>query len=213
MLKLDNVTLISMSSIDLTGTIRAMRQSMEGVTYGDVKLITHEDIELSDIKTCKIDQINGLDEYSYNMIYKLEHYVETDFVLVVQADGYVLNPEMWQDCFLDYDYIGAPFPMPNDNFTFRNSEGELFRVGNGGFSLRSRKLIKLANQLELEWKAFHGFYNEDGFISVNNRRIYEKAGCRFAPVDVAKYFSHESEIPEIQNIKPFGFHGKRSKYL
>jgi hypothetical protein len=28
----------------------------------------------------------------------------------------------------------------------------------------------------------------------------------FAPLDMAKYFSHEAMIPEIKGIKPFAFH-------
>ena len=35
----------------------------------------------------------------------------------------------------------------------------------------------------------------------------------FIPIDVAKYFSHEAEIPETYGIEPFGFHGKWSKYI
>ncbi len=35
---------------------------------------------------------------------------------------------------------------------------------------------------------------------------YLEEGCVFADIDVAKYFSHESMIPEIQGIKPFAFH-------
>lgn len=36
---------------------------------------------------------------------------------------------------------------------------------------------------------------------------------KIAPLDVAKYFSHEADIEEIQGIIPFGFHGKKEKYL
>ena len=65
-------------------------------------------------------------------------------------------------------------------------------------------------ELDLEWKAFHGFYNEDGFICAMNRHVYEENGCKFAPLNVAKYFAHEAKIPEIVGIEPFGFHGKKN---
>ena len=29
---------------------------------------------------------------------------------------------------------------------------------------------------------------------------------KFADINIAKYFSHETMIPEIQGIKPFAFH-------
>jgi hypothetical protein len=32
---------------------------------------------------------------------------------------------------------------------------------------------------------------------------------KFADIDIAKYFSHECAIPEIQGIVPFAFHGKK----
>jgi hypothetical protein len=30
---------------------------------------------------------------------------------------------------------------------------------------------------------------------------------KFADIDVAKYFSHETQLPEIVGIAPFAFHG------
>lgn len=203
-----------MSSVNMEDTIRAMEYSCEGIEYGDVKFISHVKPNYfpDNFNFCLIDNVNSLDQYSYNMIYKLGDYIDTDFALIVQSDGYVLNPSSWRDEFLEYDYIGAPFNLPKDEFSYRDINGNIFRVGNGGFSLRSKKLIDLPNKLELEWKPFHGFYNEDGFICAMNRHIYEENGCKFAPIDVAKYFSHEAEIPEVQGITPFGFHGKWSKY-
>jgi hypothetical protein len=49
-------------------------------------------------------------------------------------------------------------------------------------------------------------YHEDGNICVHNRHIYEKEGCKFAPIDVAVRFSQENRIPECEGITPFGFH-------
>jgi hypothetical protein len=213
MLILKNITLVSMSSVNIDSTINAILKSCEGIEFGDVKLITHEkpnDLP-SSIKFCEIDRINNINEYSYNIIYKLSDYIETDYALIIQSDGYVINPSSWKEEFLEYDYIGAPFDLPRDNFSLRDITGNIFRVGNGGFSLRSKKLIDLPNKLNLEWKPFHGFYNEDGFICVNYRHEYIKHGCKFADINIAKYFSHENELPETKDIVPFAFHGK-NKY-
>jgi hypothetical protein len=214
MLNLNNITLLCMSSVSIDLSIKALLRSSEKINFGDIKFVSHEKpLNLDNkIKFCYIDKINSLDDYSYKMIYQLDKYVDTDYVLVIQSDGYVINPHLWQDNFLNYDYIGAPFPLPRDDFSYRDSNNKLFRVGNGGFSLRSKKLIQLANKLQLEWKSFHGFYNEDGFICGMYKEIYENNGMKFAPIDVAKYFSHEIQVPEIQGITPFGFHGKFSKY-
>jgi hypothetical protein len=48
--------------------------------------------------------------------------------------------------------------------------------------------------------------NEDGNICVHNKHLFEMNGCKIAPVEVAKYFSYESPVPENQGIIPFGFH-------
>jgi hypothetical protein len=57
-------------------------------------------------------------------------------VLVAQWDGFVWQHRMWDPAFLDYDYIGAPWPA----HLTRGEQHRNHRVGNGGFSLRSRKL-------------------------------------------------------------------------
>jgi len=89
----------------------------------------------------------------------------------------------------------------------------LIRVGNGGFSLRSKKLLSLPTKLNIEWKSYFDYWNEDGFFCVHNREILETNGCVFAPVSVAAQFSHEKETKETEGIIPFGFHGKSSKYI
>ena len=58
---------------------------------------------------------------------------------------------------------------------------------------------------QFPWRSFHGFYNEDGFISVNHRKELEREGFKFAPLDVAVHFSKEHEIPENIGLKTFMF--------
>jgi hypothetical protein len=44
------------------------------------------------------------------------------------------------------------------------------------------------------------------------RHVFEEHGCKFAPLEVAKYFSRESEIPENKDIeKTFVFHKHRGR--
>lgn len=214
MIELNNITLVLMSSVDIENSISALIESCKKIKFNSVKFISHiRPASLPDfIEFNYIDPITSIDQYSFNMIYKLSNYINTDFAITCQSDGFIVNPHLWKDEFLNYDYIGAPFALPSDSYSYRDIYGNIFRVGNGGFSLRSKRLIDLPNELNLEWKSFHGFYNEDGFICAMNRHIYEQNGIKFAPIDVAKYFSHEAQIPEIQGIEPFGFHGKSSKY-
>lgn len=214
MLNLKDVTLVALSSVKIDETIFALQKSCEQINFADIKLITHNlpSNLPTKIQFNEIEKIENIDQYSYHMIYSLGKYIETPYALTVQYDGFVINPSAWINEFLNYDYIGAPWPIPKDNFSYRDINKNLIRVGNGGFSLRSKKLIDLPNNINLEWKPFHGFYNEDGFITCNYRHIYEQNGCNFANIDIAKYFSHETKIPEIEGIVPFGFHGKNFYY-
>ena len=206
-IRLPNVTLLSITSVKIQETIKSIEKSCEGIEFGDVKLLTNENVKSDLFKTIKIPKID-YDGYSKFVVYDLHKYIETEFALIVQHDGFVTSPDKWDHSFLNYDYIGAPFPLPEDEFSYRDPFGNIIRVGNGGFSLRSKKLLELPTELNLEWKSYFGYYNEDGFFVCHNRHIFEKSGCVFAPLDVAKYFSHESRIPEIENIVPFGFHQK-----
>ena len=207
MLKLHNVTLIALTSVKIDKTIKALSHSCKDIEFGTVKLV-------SDIKPDNITypiyheycpKMSNIDEWNYAAIYELPKHVDTEFCILIHDDGFIVNADSWRTEFLEYDYIGAPWPLPNDDFSYRDTNGEIIRVGNS-VSLRSKKLLDLAVDLPIEWKPFHGYYNEDGFICVNNRHIYKKHGCKFADIDVAKYFSHETMIPEIEGIKPFAFH-------
>ncbi len=195
MFKLSQVTLITLSGLNYQSQehLAALEKSCQGIEFGAVKYI-------------QTSEIKNLDDYSYQMVYNLGKYVDTEFALTIQADGWIINPELWDDKWLNYDYIGAPWPLPQDDFSYKDIDGKMQRIGNGAVSLRSKKLMNLPSKINMEWQAFHGYKNEDGFICVNNRHIYEGCGCKFAPIDVAKHFSKEIEIEENKDIKTFAFH-------
>lgn len=205
--RLDNVTLIALTSVKLSQTIKALEYSCRGIDFGCVKLVSDicPDNLPSFIKHEYCKKMSNIDEWNYAAIYELGKYVDTEFAILIHDDGFIVNPESWRDDFLNYDYIGAPWGIPNDSFSFRDINGDLIRVGNS-VSLRSKRLIDLPVKLNLEWKPFHGFYNEDGYICVNYRHVYLEHGMKFADLDIAKYWGHETMIPEIVGIKPFCFH-------
>ncbi len=193
-MKLPQITLIALSGLNyqMDNHIKALEYSCRGIEFGVVKYI-------------QIDKIVDIDSWSKAAIYDLPKYVDTEFCLLVHTNGYVINPESWKDEWLKYDYIGAPWPIPpNDGFSYVDDLGRVQRVGNG-VSLRSKKLLDLIAQRE--WKPYYGFYNEDGFICCHNRGWLESQGCKFAPLEVAKWFSRELDIPENADVdKPFVFH-------
>ena len=96
----------------------------------------------------------------------------------------------WQPSFLDCDFIGAKW--------FWQPEG--FRVGNGGFSLRSRRLLEALADPRIELVEA-----EDLTIGHTFRPLLEAAyGIRFADEALAERFAFEAAYPIGM---PFGFHG------
>ncbi|MFM6811478.1 MAG: DUF5672 family protein, partial [Dolichospermum sp.] len=86
---------------------------------------------------------------------ELNSFIETEFCLVTQGDGFIINPQFWSEEFLNYDYIGAPWRKQSH---LVNSQGQTVnildlnknRVGNGGFSLRSKRLLELCSELDFD---------------------------------------------------------------
>ena len=157
----------------------------------------------------RVPRMSSTDDYSQFVLFELHQHVTTRFCLIVQADGYVVNPRSWSNRFLDYDYVGAPWP--DGDRAFRDVGGQSHRVGNGGFSLRSRRLMIRAAQFTRAMdpsnrgKEIRHHY-EDIEICVNHRVQLELEGFRFAPVDLAAEFATERTVEETVQF-PFGFHG------
>ena len=215
-LKLPEVTLVAMTSVNIDETIRAMLYSMRnagGIAFGDAVLITHEKPERlpSCIRYAHIDELKNIDDFNYHMVYDLGDYIETDYAMVVHADGFIVHPEKWRGDFLDYDFIGSPWPLPDegDTTSYRDINGNLHRVGNS-VSIRSKRLMDFPKKNNVPWVGEYAFgkmwYNEDGFICTKIRHLLEADGMRIAPLELAVYFGHETMIPEIKGITPFCFH-------
>lgn len=213
MLELNNVTLIAVTSVKIPEHIFALNHSKKHIKFASTKLVTSEDV--GEIEGITVEKCRKLDyvDFSRFCIYDLCKHVDTDFCMLIHHDGFVVRPEKWENEFLNYDYIGAPWPLKDDAYI--TPFNEHIRVGNGGFTIRSKKLLNVPNHYDVPFEVnvgdFYkhmnaGLYNEDGNICVHNRHIYEKAGCKFAPVEVAARFSQEIQTPETEGIYSFGFH-------
>lgn len=189
-INLPNVTLIALTSKDIEGHERAIKKSCKGINFGAVKLIVDYSLK-------------SIDMWNEAIVYELSDYVQTSHALLIHADGYVKNAELWNPEWLKFDYIGAPWPLPQDDYSYRDPFGNVIRVGNS-VSLRSKKLMLAC--ADLEWKPYYGNTNEDGFICVHNRHILEHRGCKFAPLETAIHFSKEHEIKENRGLDTFAFH-------
>jgi len=159
--------------------------------------------------------------YSYFCIKQLNSLCNSGHMLIWQADGFITNPTMWTDDFLQWDYVGAP--VGHIQFDDWHSWAKKLKnikpdwesplqdgiptVGNGGFSLRSKKFLEACANLEcypspmLEW--------EDMYLCVERRRDLEAVGIKFAPIEVANVFA-KGNNDLLPFAHCFGFHGQRN---
>ena len=54
-------------------------------------------------------------------------------------------------------------------------------------------------------------WHEDNYYCVSQRKTLQENGCKFAPLEVAKHFSHEFHADDLEGIEPFGFHSRPRK--
>jgi hypothetical protein len=216
-LNLPRVTLVAVTGVDIKKTLYALWRSQIDIEFGRVLLITDSKIDCSlkyaHVRYTDNFTLDTIDAYSKFIVYDLYKYIETDFALIVQADGYVLHSSKWSNDFLSYDYIGAPWRVKKDAYIDPFNKNQ--RIGNGGFSLRSAKLLHTPNSKKVEWNINESnFYNhmgvnsqaEDGIICIHNRHVYEEAGNVFAPIEIALNFSCEQKVDEYIGKLTFGFH-------
>src|SRR5215471_7588106 len=194
MLELPGVTLLCADTANHALALRALAISMRGVRYGRTLLLTDAipaKLSIPDgIEVVRIDTLSSRDAYSQLVLKGLLPHVDTPHALVVQWDGYVVNPSAWDPAFRDCDYIGAKWYW----------HGEGSRVGNGGFSLRSQKLLSALQDPRIALVDA-----EDTTIGRTFREMLEREhGIRFADEALADRFSFEAGYPI---GRPFGFHG------
>ena len=194
MLELPDVTLVCADTLNHALAARAIARCCERIRYGRALFLTDAapaQVGLPrGVEIRPIAPLASRDDYSQLMLKGLAPHVETSHALVVQWDGYVVNADAWTGEFLRCDYIGAPWPW--------GPEGS--RVGNGGFSLRSRRLLDALADPRVVLQG-----NEDETIGVHQRGWLEAGhGIRFADEELASRFSFEVAYPV---GRPFGFHG------
>lgn len=187
---LDNITLVAIDCKEPGAAAGAMIISLQHIRPKRAVLLTDVAIQLPNIETVIIPSIKSKREYSRFVIKELYKYFDTEYVLIIQADGYVLCQDAWKDEFMEYDYIGASWIYDTER-----------RVGNGGFSLRSRKLMTILGMDSL----IDVVHPEDQSICILYKFYLEdKYDIRFAPEELADEFSFETKTPA---SKTFGFHG------
>ena len=193
-LSLPGVTLACIDTANHALALRALERSRAGIRFARAMLLTDampEGLAVpAGIDVVPIGRIASRDDYSRFVLKHLADHVATPHVLLVQWDGYVVNPAAWDDAFLDCDYLGARW--------FWHTDGH--DVGNGGFSLRSLRLLQALRDPRIELVEA-----EDLTIGRTFRDLLEREhGIRFGDAALADRFAFEAAYPV---GTPFGFHG------
>jgi hypothetical protein len=229
MIDLSNITLVGVDGTYNTRSIDNLKSaisiSTKHINFGDIKFIgTGEPSDNDDFDCIQISPMSWGDYVDF-MLFELVNYVDTEFVINIQEDGFILNPYLWLDEFLEYDYIGAPFSYelhfgPNSpqylgesikwvhDSVRKKAKEDINLVGNSGFSLRSKKLLK-----ETAKKPFENYGGpDDVYICANYYDYFVSRGIKFAPVELASKFSLQLDMqpnPNEASKSIFGFHGDK----
>jgi hypothetical protein len=191
MLNLSRVTLLCVETRDPDLAHWAIDQCLRETRFAKVVLLTNIDLvkdKRKDIEYAQAPPIRSIRDYSDLLLTGIDQYVVGSHVLVIQWDSFITHPHLWRDEFLEYDYIGPVWPHHPQT-----------PVGNGGFSLRSVKLLQAIKQ-----PGFIKRHPEDYCICADNRDFLEKeCDIQFAPIEVAEQFAVERS----QWHDAFGFHG------
>lgn len=194
---LDNVALVAVGTDHPDRVIDAVRKTQSQIKFNHVVLIVPFNYEFdgtglaSDLRVFRVKPFASVAEHDEFMVKQVPGIMPDacEFFMTVQADGYVLNGSAWDDRFLEYDYIGAPW--------FWNGV-----VGNGALCIRSMKLARELQKPEYE------AVPQDTNICIKYRKQLEEKGFRWAPVELAARFSVENLPYEGQ----FGWHGDNPYY-
>ena len=171
----------------------AIEQCLKEFAFDEVLIFTDRVEYWPNYRTHRINKIASSIGYSQLMLSEVPRHIETDYFVVAQYDGFILDGAAFSQDFYSFDYIGAPWPEMAYPY---------FRVGNGGFSWRSRRLALAVADMINFWDMKEP---EDIFISRIARVALEmRYGCKFADVELAKTFSSELIFSE---KSVFGFHG------
>ena len=133
------------------------------------------------IKVIKLN-IDNLDVNNYSKLLCSKEFwnlFNSEKILIYQEDTFIFKSNIMD--FINWDYIGAPWPS--------NSNEDKLIVGNGGFSLRSRKVM-----LDIIDKFPYDGTAEDIYFCKNIKNIGNIADFITALKFSSEYFSNENSF-------------------
>lgn len=184
MVDLSNVTIQCLCTDDPYGGIIAAELCRRNFKFAGIQLFVAKDpvVKPAGMEFIVVPKLKHKNEASNYAVRVMPQHSKSDFTLMIQNHAYILNPSAWDDAFLQYDYIGAPWEWVTE---------EDKRVGNGGFAFKSKlytdSAVKLLDNLD-------DCHPEDALLCREKKAEMEALGVKFAPLDLARKFSIENAV-------------------
>lgn len=184
-------------ALSMLALLHARRQ----VDFGRVVLFTHDwlpAVVIPGIEVVDIEPIRTPAEQSQFIVRRLAAHIRSSHVLLTRWDAGVVNPAAWTDEFLVHDFVGAPWP----------DRPEGLEVGQGAFSLRSRRLLRAGADPRLQEE-----HPEDRVLCDTRRAwLQDVHGISFAPAALARRFVADEEAAEDWQFGFLGLHHLATVY-
>lgn len=186
------ITLLAIDRSDPSGITRSVDISTRHIEFGEVVLITDH------------NYFEGRKGYSKWCLTDMWKFVKTSHVLIIHSDSYVVNHKAWDDEWLAWDVIGPSWGYKDG-----------LNCGNGGFSLRSKRLLNILGQID-----YTGLNTdfEDCLLGRYLRPwLEDRYNIEFAPDHICNQFAIEAYGSSVfvdsyghrgnEYRNQFGFHG------
>src|SRR5580765_1911744 len=194
MLQLPDVTLVIIETREHELAQLALQDSERQATFGDVLVLTDRVAQFKrpGRRVVAVPDWPTKQGWSRSFWYDVPLHVHTSHSLCIQWDSWVVDPSMWRDEYLQYDYVGAPWWYKDG-----------LNVGNGGFCLRSTSLLRYVRKHRAQFPCLTDL--DDDLYCRKYRPSLEHAGFEWAPENLALQFAFETTRPD-PTARHFGFH-------
>lgn len=180
MLELPQVTLVIHEGLDPRKAVAPTLNTIRHIEFRKIILFAPAIPEELVLQIDKFHKVNWTyEDWNVHIVRDLTNHIQDGWLLHIHHDAFVLNPDSWTSEFLKYDYIGAPWAHEHG-----------YLVGNGGFTLRSKKYVDATAKIAIDHK-LEKFAPEDHEIIRRRGQWLEDMGVAFAPVALARQFSKE----------------------
>jgi hypothetical protein len=194
MLTLPDVTLVLIETRNHDLAQLALEECERRAEFGDVLIFTDRPAQFLRANRRVVTVPDWPSKIGWSRCFwqEVAPHMRTSHALHIQWDSWIVAPEMWRDEYLDYDFIGAPWWYKDG-----------MNVGNGGFCMRSTKLMRFLRKHRAQFPCITDL--DDDLLCRRYRPTLQQCGFEWAPESLAINFAFETTRPD-PSARHFGFH-------